>query len=338
METFIHTVDSNVTGTGPIQTLTSYNISSCANATYDANTTSDVCESATRSTTTGNGSLFGNETELEEAPYFALPYQVVGCLFVSIIFAVGLVGNAMVVIVVLRTRSMHTPTNCYLVSLAIADVLLLISAPLPTIVEYFLIIDQFVLGPVGCALMVFTQYLGINVSSLSITAFTVERYIAICHPMKAQTMCTVRRAKRIIVALWVFGLCYCAPWLGLTTTYVKAYRGGVHIEVCTFKLERDSYLTYYMADLVIFYVVPLLLTCILYGLIARILASSTLAATPGKPTVANGSEPGTAKTKKRPSSSRIQVRYGRRGQMVGSLHLGFVQNTKRSRNLRPWYE
>ena len=65
---------------------------------------------------------------------------------------------------------------------------------------------------------VFAQYLGVNVSSLSITAFTVERYIAICHPMRAQTMCTVSRAKRIIVALWLFGVLYCAPWLALVTT------------------------------------------------------------------------------------------------------------------------
>lgn len=306
METFIHSTELGFNGTGSLENLAPYNFTSTTNVTYgDSNVTDDV---VTATASTGN-ETFGNETELADAPYFALPYQVVGCLFVSIIFVVGLVGNVMVVIVVLRTRSMHTPTNCYLVSLAIADVLLLISAPLPTIVEYFLIIDQFVLGPVGCALMVFTQYLGINVSSLSITAFTIERYIAICHPMKAQTMCTVRRAKRIIVGLWAFGLCYCAPWLGLTTTYVKTFRGGVRIEVCTFKLERDSYLTYYMADLVIFYVVPLLLTCILYGLIARILASSTLSATPGKPTVANGSEAGN-KNKKRPSSSRIQVREG----------------------------
>ena len=38
----------------------------------------------------------------------------------------------------------------------------------------------------GCSTFVYCQYLGINVSALSLTAFTVERYIAICHPMKAQ--------------------------------------------------------------------------------------------------------------------------------------------------------
>ena len=109
------------------------------------------------------------------AEYYTPIYRVVGSLLVGIIFVVGLVGNALVVAVVTRTRSMHTPTNWYLVSLALADIILLVSAPLPTLVEYHLLIDEWVFGRVGCSAMVFMQYLGVNQSSLSITAFTVER-------------------------------------------------------------------------------------------------------------------------------------------------------------------
>jgi len=48
----------------------------------------------------------------------------------------------------------------------------------------------------------------------------------------------------------------------------------MEIQRCTFRLERGDYLTYYMADLMIFYVIPLILTCLLYTLIARILLTS----------------------------------------------------------------
>jgi len=109
------------------------------------------------------------------AEYYAPIYRVVGSLLVGVIFVVGLVGNALVIAVVTRTRSMHTPTNWYLVSLALADIILLVSAPLPTLVEYHLLVDEWVFGRVGCSAMVFMQYLGVNLSSLSITAFTVER-------------------------------------------------------------------------------------------------------------------------------------------------------------------
>jgi len=114
-------------------------------------------------------------TEIFPAEYYGPIYRVVGSLLVGVIFVVGLVGNALVIAVVTRTRSMHTPTNWYLVSLALADIILLVSAPLPTLVEYHLLIDEWVFGRVGCSAMVFMQYLGVNVSSLSITAFTVER-------------------------------------------------------------------------------------------------------------------------------------------------------------------
>jgi len=121
--------------------------------------------------TTINGTM----APVYPAEYYELIYRVVGSLLVGVIFVVGLVGNALVISVVTRTRSMHTPTNWYLVSLALADIILLVSAPLPTLVEYHLLVDEWVFGRVGCSAMVFMQYLGVNVSSLSITAFTVER-------------------------------------------------------------------------------------------------------------------------------------------------------------------
>jgi len=96
----------------------------------------------------------GNSTTADLPQYYDRLYKVIGFVFVSVIFAVGLVGNLMVILVVWRTRSMRTPTNCYLVSLAAADILLLVSAPLPTLIEFFLIVDQSVFGAVGCAAMV----------------------------------------------------------------------------------------------------------------------------------------------------------------------------------------
>lgn len=99
-----------------------------------------------------SGASTSNATSL---PQFYDPlYKIVGFIFVGAIFIVGLVGNLMVILVVWRTRSMRTPTNCYLVSLAVADILLLVSAPLPTLIEFFLIVDQSVFGAVGCAAMV----------------------------------------------------------------------------------------------------------------------------------------------------------------------------------------
>uniref|UniRef100_A0A8C5D6K1 Thyrotropin-releasing hormone receptor n=1 Tax=Gouania willdenowi TaxID=441366 RepID=A0A8C5D6K1_GOUWI len=195
----------------------------------------------------------------------SLEYKTVSVFLVLLVCAVGIVGNIMVVLVVLTTRHMRTPTNCYLVSLAIADLTVLVAAGLPNVADSLM--GTWVFGHAGCLGITYLQYLGINVSSCSITAFTVERYIAICHPMKAQTVCTVSRAKRIIAGVWIFTCVYCMLWFFLVDIQVK--QDG-HV-LCGYKVKRELYLPIYLIDFAIFYVIPLLLAIVLYVLIARIL-------------------------------------------------------------------
>lgn len=210
--------------------------------------------------------------EDDEVPvYFSHNYRIIGTFFQGLILVIGILGNMLVVIVVQRTRSMHSPTNCYLVSLAAADCVVLIASVPNEILSYYLLGNEWIWGPFGCAIFIFLQNLGINASTLSLTAFTVERYIAICHPMKAQSVCTVERAKKIITFCWLFAFCYTCPWLGLTKVEKSPYRGFSSVESCTFKLSRQEYLGYFFADIIVFYLIPLLLSCVLYGLIAKVL-------------------------------------------------------------------
>ncbi|GAA6224615.1 thyrotropin-releasing hormone receptor-like [Lates japonicus] len=199
-----------------------------------------------------------------------LQYKTVSVFLVLLVCGVGIVGNIMVVLVVLTTRHMRTPTNCYLVSLAIADLTVLVAAGLPNVSDS--LTGTWVFGHAGCLGITYLQYLGINVSSCSITAFTVERYIAICHPMKAQTVCTVSRAKRIIAGVWIFTCVYCMLWFFLVDIQVS--QDG-HVQ-CGYKVKRELYLPIYLIDFAIFYVIPLLLAIVLYSLIARILYLSPL--------------------------------------------------------------
>lgn len=203
-------------------------------------------------------------------------YVVVAVILLTAIFVMGFVGNILVITVVIKRRSMHTTTNCYLLSLAFADMLLLLSAALPATAEPFFKRAEWPYGHVLCSIMVFVQYFGANASALSITAFTIERYIAICHPMKAQIMCTTERAKKIIIGLWCFALMYCAPWLGLSEITCDINQKGETMQSCSYRLERKQYRVYYMIDLVIFYIVPLVITAVLYSSIVHMLYNTTI--------------------------------------------------------------
>ncbi|KAJ7338052.1 hypothetical protein JRQ81_010578 [Phrynocephalus forsythii] len=210
-----------------------------------------------------------NETEfLPNREVVTVEYQVVTISLILIICGLGIVGNIMVVLVVLRTKHMRTPTNCYLVSLAVADLMVLVAAGLPNITES--IYGSWVYGYVGCLCITYLQYLGINASSCSITAFTVERYIAICHPIKAQFLCTFSRAKKIIIFVWAFTSIYCTLWFFLLDLNTVTYKDTTTV-ACGYKVSRSYYSPIYMMDFGIFYVMPMILATVLYGLIARIL-------------------------------------------------------------------
>lgn len=122
------------------------------------------------SSSVSNISLLGQGDSASKS----VEYKTVSVFLVILVCGVGIVGNIMVVLVVLTTRHMRTPTNCYLVSLAVADLTVLVAAGLPNISESLM--ATWVYGQAGCLGITYLQYLGINVSSCSITAFTVERY------------------------------------------------------------------------------------------------------------------------------------------------------------------
>ncbi|KAK1331987.1 hypothetical protein QTO34_007664 [Cnephaeus nilssonii] len=200
----------------------------------------------------------------------------------------GIVGNSMVVLVVMRTKHMRTPTNCYLVSLAVADLMVLVAAGLPNITDS--IYGSWVYGYIGCLCITYLQYLGINASSCSITAFTIERYIAICHPIKAQFLCTFSRAKKIIIFVWAFTSIYCMLWFFLLDLNINTYKDAIVVS-CGYKISRNYYSPIYLMDFAVFYCVPMILATVLYGFIARILFLNPIPSDPkeNSKTCKNGS-------------------------------------------------
>ncbi|XP_022705344.1 thyrotropin-releasing hormone receptor-like isoform X4 [Varroa jacobsoni] len=275
---------------------------SVTNSNTSIGSWSSSASSMASSSAASNGVLTGSQSVnatssvranslTREPRYRPLVDTIVGTAVLGAILLIGVAGNIMVVAVVAQTRSMRTPTNCYLVSLSVADLMVLLSAIPNEILAQYILEDEWIFGRAGCAMFVFFQYLGINASSLSITAFTVERYIAICLPMKAQTMCTVKRAKKIILAVWLFALCYCCPWLFfLTTTRPIYYRGQEHryVETCTYSLHRSFYMRFFFADIILFYVIPLILSCVLYGRMAQVLFHTDIGAMTTAAKTANG--------------------------------------------------
>ncbi|KAF7492682.1 Neuromedin-U receptor 2 [Sarcoptes scabiei] len=128
-------------------------------------------------------------------------------LYVILLFT-GIIGNVCTCIVIARNRYMHTATNFYLFSLAISDLLLLILG-LPQ--ELFMLWQKYpyVFGEFICVVRGLSSETSTNASILTITSFTIERYVAICHPLKSHTMSQLPRAIKIILVIWAVSA-FCA--------------------------------------------------------------------------------------------------------------------------------
>lgn len=141
------------------------------------------------------------------------------------IFLTGVVGNVCTCVVIQRNRYMHTATNFYLFSLAISDLLLLLLG-LPA--EFYELWSRYpyIFGEKFCVIRGLCAETSANASILTITAFTVERYVAICHPIQAHTISRPSRAIKFIICVWVLAtMCAIPLALQFGLAYKKTTEG-----------------------------------------------------------------------------------------------------------------
>ncbi|GAB0092449.1 Pyrokinin-1 receptor [Sergentomyia squamirostris] len=202
--------------------------------------------------------------EKRDPLYIVIPITIIYLL----IFVSGLIGNISTCIVISRNKSMHTATNYYLFSLAISDFLLLITG-VPQEMYTIWCKYPYVFGEAFCVLRGLAAETSANATILTITAFTVERYVAICHPFLSHTMSKLSRAVRIIVIIWIFSLILAIP---------QALQFGIlnhmGIDQCGFKriiIQHSFELSTFL-----FFFTPMTLITVLYVLIGLKLRTSSM--------------------------------------------------------------
>lgn len=181
-----------------------------------------------------------------------------------ILLVSGVAGNVFTCAVIARNRYMHTATNCYLFSLTISDLLLLVTGIPHEIHMLWMPQPPYSLGESICIFRGFTAETSAYASVLTITSFTIERYLAICHPLKAYAISRPSRAIKFAVLVWILAAASALP---VALQFGLIYRQTVEGEeiadssVCALKRPfKHSFLV----SAVIFFFVPLLLIFTLY--------------------------------------------------------------------------
>ncbi|XP_012217436.2 pyrokinin-1 receptor-like isoform X1 [Linepithema humile] len=210
-------------------------------------------------------------SDRRDSLYIVLPITVI----YAVIFFTGLIGNISTCVVIARNKSMHTATNYYLFSLAVSDLLLLVSG-LPSEMYYIWSNFPYVFGEAFCIIQSFAAETSANATVLTITAFTVERYVAICHPFISHTMSKLSRAVKFVVVIWLLALCLAVPQAIQFGIIYEDKNGTIILDSARCSTRWTLIEHAFVISTILFFALPMTIITVLYVLIAIKLRRSSL--------------------------------------------------------------
>ncbi|CAH0626874.1 unnamed protein product [Chrysodeixis includens] len=228
-----------------------------------------------------------NESEVWGVPQLDLdvfyrPDVVIIVLYVVVLTA-SLSANTLLIFIVIKFQYMRSVTNIFLVNLSVADLLVTLFCMPVQIAKSVTLLWYF--GEVMCKTVNFLQGVAVASSVFTITAMSVDRYLAITQSLRQPWMPSRRGACSLLAGLWLVALAIFAPLLAVATVereYVpslsRTRNGSVwverSIEFCTEKwpdsIKKELFGAF---SFVLVYAVPGCIVVVSYSLMGRRLCS-----------------------------------------------------------------
>ncbi|XP_064077196.1 galanin receptor 2a-like isoform X2 [Macrobrachium nipponense] len=215
-----------------------------------------------------------NDPQEMRKPYKANPSFVPIVVTHALTFLVGVSGNSIIVASMARDKGTRNVTSWFLVSLAVADLLLLLlCVPLET-TQIFLMTPNLSLSV--CKLSSYCELLSAVASVLNLTAVSLERYIVIVYPMRSRTFCTFSNCRRAIFGVWCVSVFLSIP-AGVTQDVysVTYYNATDSVTVYHCDTGGDHGMLFAVYRLVIVFLLPALLMSFFYARVIKALWVST---------------------------------------------------------------
>ena len=189
----------------------------------------------------------------------------------SVIALASLLGNSLLILVFVRTKTMKKATNVFIISMAVSDLffpVFLIPREIALEItgsQVFLITGA--LGSFLCKICNFLSDVSVSVSTHSLVMITIERFVAIVFPFRIRQLSSKLRFYAILM-VWIIALGIHSPYF---YTFRLTESGDCKTNWEPAFNHKLTHSRYYTALFVVVVILPFTLITILYGAIVWML-------------------------------------------------------------------
>ncbi|XP_060904044.1 histamine receptor H2a [Labrus mixtus] len=189
-------------------------------------------------------------------------------VLLSFLILLTVSGNVLVCLAVCASRRLRCLTNCFIVSLAVTDLLLgLLVLPFSALLQ---LNSEWPLGPVFCNFYISMDVMLCTASILTLLVISVDRYLAVTMPLRYASLVLPWRVAVAMTAVWTVSIAvsFLPIQMGWNTVNGTVQNHGPWAQErkCRFELNRP----YVLTDSLLTFYLPLVAMCWTYLRILRI--------------------------------------------------------------------
>ncbi|XP_075231268.1 allatostatin-A receptor-like [Lycorma delicatula] len=215
-----------------------------------------------------NSTNYNNDENEPEYKVLEQIVSVVVPLLFGIIVIIGLFGNLLVVVVVAANQQMRSTTNLLIINLAVADLLFIVFCVPFTATDY--ILPYWPFGDFWCKTVQYLICVTAYASVYTLVLMSLDRFLAVVHPIASMSVRTERNAFTAILITWVVIVVVCVP-VFMSHGVVTYYHASNLQTACVYlqfdpvnRPDGHNKPLFQISFFTTSYVVPLALICGLY--------------------------------------------------------------------------